>query len=74
MATCSGQPSVRVYADKAGASYNVGLADFTIPGFQGDLDLNNYRKIRPELAGSRGFCGKTSKSKRHRSSGSIYES
>ncbi|HQF41053.1 MAG TPA: hypothetical protein PKW34_01855 [Candidatus Paceibacterota bacterium] len=31
--TVPGQLEVTVYADKAGSAYNLGLADFTIPGF-----------------------------------------
>jgi len=31
-----GSVTVTVTADKAGSNYNIGLVDFTIPGFQGD--------------------------------------
>ena len=36
-----GQLKVRVYADFAGEEYNIGLTDFTIPGFKGMPQFNN---------------------------------
>lgn len=46
----------KVYADKQGSEYNIGLVDFTIPGFKG---MPSYQKIygrsKTEMAG--GFLG-----------------
>ncbi len=38
-----GSASVKVVADKTGSRYNIGLVDFTIPGFK--TDPNRYSKI-----------------------------
>ncbi len=38
----NGSVEVAIYADQPGEEYNIGLADFTIPGFKGDL---RYEKI-----------------------------
>ena len=60
--TVPGSLSVRVYADKAGASYNVGLADFTIPGFQGDPRFKTITaKSDPSSPIAGGFVGKRAK-------------
>lgn len=60
--TVPGSITVRVYADKPGASYNVGLADFTIPGFQGDPRFKTITaKSDPSSPISGGFVGKRAK-------------
>ncbi|OGF68577.1 hypothetical protein A3H65_03160 [Candidatus Giovannonibacteria bacterium RIFCSPLOWO2_02_FULL_45_14] len=47
-----GQLEVTVYADKAGAEYNIGLADFTIPGFKGTPKFEKiYARSKTEMAG-----------------------
>ncbi|MEW5907614.1 MAG: hypothetical protein AB1643_00300 [Patescibacteria group bacterium] len=52
-----GSLEVKVYADKPGDKYNIGLTDFTIPGFKGDP---RYEKIygRSKTNMSGGFIGK----------------
>ena len=54
--TIAGSVEVLVEADKPGESYNIGLKDFTIPGFKGDP---KYSKIygRSKTAMSGGFSG-----------------
>jgi hypothetical protein len=49
---------VKVYADFAGAEYNIGLVDFTIPGFKNDPKryANFYARSKTEMKG--GFIGK----------------
>jgi hypothetical protein len=48
-----------VYADVAGADYNIGLSDFTIPGFKGDARYTNfYARSKTSMTG--GFVGKIS--------------
>lgn len=37
-----GQIEVTVYADEPGAEYNIGLTDFTIPGFEGDPRFDTF--------------------------------
>ncbi|MDE1874491.1 MAG: hypothetical protein KGI79_02960 [Patescibacteria group bacterium] len=45
-----------VYADQPGTNYNVGLKDFTIPGFEGDPRYKDfYARSKTPLAG--GFVG-----------------
>ncbi len=45
-----------VEADKIGASYNIGLKDFTIPGFKGDAKYTTvYARSKTEMTG--GFSG-----------------
>lgn len=47
-----------VYADEAGDKYNVGLKDFTIPGFKGDPRYNAfYAKSKPSSPLAGGFQG-----------------
>jgi hypothetical protein len=47
-----------VYADEAGEKYNVGLKDFTIPGFKGDPRYNSFSaKSKPSLPLAGGFSG-----------------
>jgi hypothetical protein len=51
-----GSIDVVVYADEAGDKYNVGLKDFTIPGFKGDPRFQTiYARSKTPLAG--GFSG-----------------
>lgn len=53
----SGSVEVTVEADKAGADYNVGMKDFTIPGFKGDPKYSKvYARSKTEMTG--GFSGK----------------
>ncbi len=55
-----GQIKVRVYADEPGERYNIDLADFTIPGFKGLPQYENFfaRSATP-MAG--GFVGRVKK-------------
>jgi hypothetical protein len=47
-----------VLADEAGEKYNVGLKDFTIPGFKGDPRFNSfYAKSKPSKPLAGGFAG-----------------
>ena len=47
---------VRVYADKPGEEYNIGLSDFTIPGFKGTARYEKfYARSKTKMAG--GFEG-----------------
>jgi len=52
----AGSIEVIVEADKVGPNYNVGLKDFTIPGFKGDPRFNSiYARSKTEMTG--GFVG-----------------
>ncbi len=54
--TVPGSVEVVVEADKAGVSYNIGLKDFTIPGFKGDPKYTSiYARSKTEMTG--GFTG-----------------
>ncbi len=54
--TIAGSIEVAVEADKPGVSYNIGLKDFTIPGFKGDPKYTTiYARSKTEMAG--GFSG-----------------
>lgn len=54
--TVPGSVEVTVYADEAGDKYNIGLKDFTIPGFKGDPRFTAmYARSKTEMAG--GFVG-----------------
>ncbi|MBA3733043.1 hypothetical protein H0W91_01570 [Patescibacteria group bacterium] len=54
--TVAGSIEVLVEADKTGASYNIGLKDFTIPGFKGDPKFSTiYARSKTEMTG--GFSG-----------------
>lgn len=54
--TVPGSVEVTVEADKAGVSYNIGLKDFTIPGFKGDPKYTTvYARSKTEMTG--GFSG-----------------
>ncbi len=45
-----------VYADEAGEKYNIGLADFTLPGLQGSARFTTiYARSKTEMSG--GFVG-----------------
>lgn len=46
-----------VYADAAGAEYNIGLSDFTIPGFKGDPRYSKFF-ARSKTTMTGGFIGK----------------
>ena len=47
-----GSKEVRVYADKAGAEYNMGLTDFTIPGFKGSPKFETvFARSKTEITG-----------------------
>jgi hypothetical protein len=54
--TVPGSIEVTVYADQAGEDYNIGLSDFTIPGFVGTPRFDNfYARSVTEMTG--GFQG-----------------
>jgi hypothetical protein len=54
--TVPGSVEVTVEADKPGISYNIGLKDFTIPGFKGDPKYTTiYARSKTEMTG--GFSG-----------------
>ena len=54
--TVAGNIEVIVEADKPGVSYNIGLKDFTIPGFKGDPKFTQiYARSKTEMTG--GFSG-----------------
>ena len=51
-----GQIEVTVYADEVGPEYNVGLTEFTIPGFKGESRFENFSaKSKTPMTG--GFNG-----------------
>lgn len=51
-----GSIEVTVYADEEGEKYNIGLTDFTIPGFKGDPRYDDfYARSKTEMTG--GFVG-----------------
>lgn len=51
-----GSIDVTVYADEPGEEYNIGLTDFTIPGFEGDPRFDTfYAKSKTSMSG--GFKG-----------------
>ena len=48
-----------VYADVAGKDYNIGLSDFTIPGFKGDPRYSKFTaRSKPDSPIGGGFSGK----------------
>lgn len=51
-----GQLEVTVYADEPGEEYNIGLTDFTIPGFAGDPRFETFF-ARSKTAMTGGFAG-----------------
>ncbi|MCI5108467.1 MAG: hypothetical protein MRY49_01305 [Candidatus Pacebacteria bacterium] len=51
-----GQLEVTVYADKSGEEYNIGLTDFTIPGFKGDPRYETF-SAKSKTAMTGGFIG-----------------
>lgn len=56
--TVPGSIEVEIYADKPGENFNIGLSDFTIPGFKGDPQYEKiYGRSKTEIKG--GFMGKT---------------
>ncbi len=58
--TVPGSVEALVYADEPGERYNIGLTDFTIPGFKGDV---RYSKMyaRSKIAMAGGFIGAVKK-------------
>ncbi|HEY4502388.1 MAG TPA: hypothetical protein VJH21_00965 [Candidatus Paceibacterota bacterium] len=51
-----GSVTVTVYSDEPGEKYNIGLVDFTIPGFKGTQQYDDfYARSRSDMAG--GFSG-----------------
>lgn len=47
-----GSVDVKVYADEPGEKYNIGLSDFTIPGFKGDARFDKfYGRSKTPIAG-----------------------
>ena len=51
--TLPGSVEVSVHADKGGAEYNIGLTDFTIPGFKGGLKYGKfYARSKTEITGA----------------------
>ena len=54
--TIPGQIEVTVYADATGTDYNIGLSDFTIPGFKGDPRFDDFyaRSVTPMTGGFSG--------------------
>jgi len=55
--TVPGQLRIRVYADFPGGEYNIGLTDFTIPGFKGLPQFENFfARSNTEMTG--GFIGR----------------
>ncbi|MEK7176723.1 MAG: hypothetical protein AAB719_00275 [Patescibacteria group bacterium] len=51
-----GSLEITVYAEKAGAEYNIGLSDFTLPGLKGSaLATTIYARSKTEMSG--GFVG-----------------
>jgi len=56
-ATVPGSVEAFVVADEPGESYNIGLSDFTIPGFKGDPRFAKfYARSKTEMTG--GFSGR----------------
>ncbi len=52
-----GSVEALVYADAAGKEYNIGLSDFTIPGFKGDVKYTKFfARSKTPMTG--GFVGK----------------
>ncbi len=54
--TTPGSLEVNLYADQAGAEYNIGLTDFTVPGLKGDPRYENVY-ARSKTATSGGYVG-----------------
>ena len=55
-----GNITANVVADQAGADYNIGLSDFTLPGFKGDPRFSTiYARSKAVMSG--GFVGMTAK-------------
>lgn len=58
--TVPGQLEVTVYADSSGDDFNIGLTDFTIPGFKGDPRFDSfYARSKTTMSG--GFSGEIKK-------------
>lgn len=57
-----GSLEVKVYADKTGVSYNIGLSDFTIPGLKGDPRYSKFyaRSKTPMEGGASGLVKRAS--------------
>ncbi len=58
-----GSVEVTVYADESGEKYNIGLTDFTIPGFKGTPRFDGFyaRSVAPMTGGSSGIVKTVSK-------------
>lgn len=60
--TLPGSVKATVYADEPGEKYNIGLSDFTIPGFRSDPRYKNFSaKSDPTSPISGGFIGTVKK-------------
>lgn len=56
--TVPGSVEALIYADVPGKEYNIGLADFTIPGFKGDPRYTKFSaKSKPDSPLAGGFSG-----------------
>lgn len=55
--TLPGSIETAVYADRAGADYNIGLSDFTVPGFKSSAERYAGFYARSKTALSGGFVG-----------------
>lgn len=56
--TTPGSVEAVIYADAVGKDYNIGLADFTIPGFKGDPRYTKFSaKSKPNSPIAGGFSG-----------------
>lgn len=59
-ASTPGSVTVTVFADEVGEKYNIGLKDFSIPGFKGDPKFTTiYARSKTEMVG--GFVGTVKK-------------
>lgn len=58
-ATVPGSIEAKVFADETGESHNIGLSDFTIPGFKEGGDMERYQKFyaRSKTPMTGGFSG-----------------
>ncbi|TSC83861.1 MAG: hypothetical protein G01um101417_428, partial [Parcubacteria group bacterium Gr01-1014_17] len=55
--TLPGSIETSVYADRAGADYNIGLSDFTVPGFKSSAERYAGFYARSKTAMNGGFVG-----------------
>lgn len=75
-ANAPGSVEVKVTAAEAGSNYNIGLADFTIPGFKGDTKFEGFyaRSKTPMAGGSSGTVAIVSDSELAKSVESLKDS